>query len=105
MFKRSRLVAAALFLALPSLARADTVEVVPNAPLPGLVLHVGDPVAVFLPPLPGAPGVAGAGATTITLPDLPFLAGFTILHQVFSEDPAAPSGWASSNGLALTYGL
>lgn len=35
MFKRSRLVAAALFLALPSLARADTVEVVPNAPLPG----------------------------------------------------------------------
>ncbi|MEZ6038175.1 MAG: VCBS repeat-containing protein [Planctomycetota bacterium] len=76
----------------------------PNAPLGGLVLHVGDPLVLYLPPLGGTPSVPGTGELTITLPDLPFLAGFTVVHQVFTQDPTSPSGWASSNGLALTYG-
>tara|TARA_R110002096_G_scaffold100339_15_gene222468 strand:- start:9382 stop:12036 length:2655 start_codon:yes stop_codon:yes gene_type:complete len=77
----------------------------PNAPLPGLTLHVGDPVLVLPPPLTGTPGSAGTGTLTLTLPNLAGIAGFTVVHQAFVLDPGAAAGWTATNGLAITYGL
>ncbi|MCC7066343.1 MAG: VCBS repeat-containing protein [Planctomycetes bacterium] len=76
----------------------------PNAPLPGLFLHVGHPAVYFLPPVAGSPGVPGTGQVSVTLPNIPQLLGLKVLHQVFSTDPTSASGWACSNGLAVTYG-
>jgi hypothetical protein len=77
---------------------------VPNAPLPGLVLHVSNPAVYFLPPVAGSPGVAGSGQVSVTLPNIPQLVGLRVMHQVFSTDPTSASGWSCSNGLAVTYG-
>jgi hypothetical protein len=73
--------------------------------LPGLFVHVGDPEVVVLPPLAGNPALVAGGELQIPLPNLPLLAGFTVVAQVLSVDAGAPSGWAASNGLAITFGL
>jgi FG-GAP-like repeat len=55
--------------------------------------------------LGGAPGVAGAGSSAVPWTIPPALAGFQGFLQAAIQDPAAPQGFALTNGLDLVIGL
>ncbi len=83
-----------------SLFQAD----LPDVPFVGLSLYAANPEVLVLPPVQGIPGLPESGRLSLPLPNLPFLAGWTIAHQVFTVDPANGYSFAASNGLLLTYG-
>ena len=57
----------------------------------------------FVLTLDGPAGVAGAGSASFPVPSLVGFAGFTGYAQFAVRDPAAPKGWALSEGLAITF--
>jgi cytochrome c peroxidase len=63
----------------------------------------GAPAFYFIP-MGGAAGVAGKGfaSTTVSIPNVPALAGQTYFAQWFDEDALAPGFWAASRGIQAT---
>jgi VCBS repeat protein len=70
----------------------------------GIRLLVHAPVVVHSLVLDGAPGVAGAGSTVVSLPVSPALVGRTMRFQAVLVDPGASNGLSASNGLEIVFG-
>ncbi len=72
-------------------------------PGPGLTAYTLPTVIVPIP-LTGKPGEPGTGGFTLPFVVPPSAVGTALAQQCFVIDPAAPSGFAQSNGLALFFG-
>lgn len=78
----------------------------PNTPFPGATFYVGSPLSLTIVGTTGLPGVPGEGELDISLvKSLPMAAGLTIYMQGVVIDPGVSSGYAMTNGLAMTIGL
>jgi hypothetical protein len=81
-----------------------TEAAIPDAPLPGMSLHVLPPWALMTLVGQGPYGHPGEGWFSVPYVVDPSLAGVTIYKQMFLLDPGVPYGISASNGVAVTYG-
>jgi len=76
-----------------------------NKPLGGLVAYNWPWLHKNRVPYPmsGAPGEAGTGSFSLTLPISSAYAGVSLYYQLYVIDPGAPQYWSHSGGLQIDY--
>ena len=75
-----------------------------NFPYSGITSYCQPWSFLFVLPVSGPPGVAGAGGFRIPYLVPPEAQGFSFFHQVFVADPGAAHGLSATQGLELDYG-
>lgn len=77
---------------------------IPNAPVGGMTYYIGGTTVFLGFAIGGASGQPGTGFLTIPAPISATLAGLTLYHQTFHNDPGAQFHASSSNALQVTFG-